>query len=192
MDDPDENSGIDKLSFDENRVLPRSSTSDHGSEPRRGSYGLLRDDVSLLSIVVEGVIERDRQRLRRRIIRSTSFASAVLSWFVCFFFISLPLKWRGMSMHANGNLVFSLMQPLCRIDRGLLPLRSSPHFSSPLQPVSSQCDLCRRGDCRIPDCPARRLCVRPLQPSSGVLGRSHFLWQWISTGGSHLPSRSAR
>lgn len=82
----DDNSGIDKLSFDENRIPPRSSTSDHGSEPRRGSHGLLRDDVSLLSIVVEGVIERDRQRLRRRIIRYTSFASAVLSWFVCFFF----------------------------------------------------------------------------------------------------------
>lgn len=71
--------GIDKLSFDEHRI-PRSS--DHDSE-RGGPHGLLRDDVSLLSIVVEGVIERDRQRLRRRIIRYTSFASAVICWFVC-------------------------------------------------------------------------------------------------------------
>ena len=87
----DNSAGIDKLSFDENRI-PRSSSSDHGLEPRRGSYGLLRDDVSLLSIVVEGVIERDRQRLRRRIIRYTSFASAVISWFVCFWFIPLHIQ----------------------------------------------------------------------------------------------------
>lgn len=75
-----DDSGIDKLSFDEHRIPRRSS--DHDSERRRGSHGLLRDDVSLLGIVVQGVIERDRQRLRRRIIRYTSFAAAVVSWFV--------------------------------------------------------------------------------------------------------------
>lgn len=101
----DNSAGIDKLSFDENRI-PRSSTSDHGSEPRRGSYGLLRDDVSLLSIVVEGVIERDRQRLRRRIIRYTSFASAVISWFVCFFVYPLDNKAILTSMHAKDFFFF--------------------------------------------------------------------------------------
>jgi hypothetical protein len=69
--------GIDKLSFDDHRI-PRSSQNDSDSG---GHHGLLRDDVSLLSVVVDGVIERDRQRLRRRIIRYTSFAGAVLCWF---------------------------------------------------------------------------------------------------------------
>ncbi len=71
--------GIDKLSFDDHRK-PRSSDPDAESGER---YWLLRDDVSLLSVVVDGVIERDRQRLRRKIIRCSSFACAVLCWFAC-------------------------------------------------------------------------------------------------------------
>lgn len=101
-----DDSGIDKLSFDEHRVPPRSSSEEdhdhHGAggggsgrsrRRRRGgsAHGglLLRgDDVSLFNIVVEGVIERDRQRLRRRIIRYTSFAAAVVCWCVMLFFFS--------------------------------------------------------------------------------------------------------
>ncbi|KAL8821395.1 MAG: hypothetical protein Q9223_000544 [Gallowayella weberi] len=51
--------GIDKLDFDDNRQPP--STTD-GSD----AGGLLRDDESLLSNIVDGVIERDRQKLRRQ------------------------------------------------------------------------------------------------------------------------------
>ncbi|KAL8905740.1 MAG: hypothetical protein Q9207_002454 [Kuettlingeria erythrocarpa] len=51
---------IDKLDFDNNRQPP--STTD-GSD----AGGLLRDDESLLSNVVEGVIERDRRKMRRQV-----------------------------------------------------------------------------------------------------------------------------
>ena len=64
---------IDKLDFDDNRHPP--STAD-GSD----AGGLLRDDESLLSNVVDGVIERDRRRLRRRAVKYLSFVSAILSW----------------------------------------------------------------------------------------------------------------
>lgn len=78
--------GIDKLDFDENRHPP--STTD-GSDPG----GLLRDDESLLSNVVDGVIERDRRTLRRHTVKYLSFVSAVLSWSV----LSLVLPWLACS-----------------------------------------------------------------------------------------------
>lgn len=65
--------GIDKLDFDENRRPP--STAD-GSDPG----GLLRDDESLLSNVVDGVIERDQRKMRRKMTKYLSFVSAILSW----------------------------------------------------------------------------------------------------------------
>ncbi|KAL8841185.1 MAG: hypothetical protein Q9170_001039 [Blastenia crenularia] len=64
--------GIDKLDFDDNRRPP--STTD-GSD----QGGLLRDDESLLSNVIDGVIERDRRKLRRQLIKYLSFVSAILS-----------------------------------------------------------------------------------------------------------------
>lgn len=71
------NGHIDKLDFDENRKKP--SSTHHGSD-QSGPSGLLRDDDSLLSDVVDGVIERDRRELKRLIAKSWSFASAILSW----------------------------------------------------------------------------------------------------------------
>ena len=67
--------GIDKLGFDGNRQPP-STTRTEGSDPG----GILRDDESLLSNVVEGVIERDRRKMRRQMIKYPSFVSAILSW----------------------------------------------------------------------------------------------------------------
>lgn len=64
--------GIDKLDFDDNRRPPSSAGSDPG--------GLLRDDESLLSNVVDGVIERDRRKMRRQLVKYLSFGSAILSW----------------------------------------------------------------------------------------------------------------
>ncbi|KAL9583862.1 MAG: hypothetical protein Q9212_002460 [Teloschistes hypoglaucus] len=64
---------IDKLDFDDNR-RPASTTTD-GSDPG----GLLRDDESLLSNVIDGVIERDRRKMRRQLAKSLSFISAILS-----------------------------------------------------------------------------------------------------------------
>lgn len=70
------NGGIDKLDFDANRKKPASSL--HDSE-HSGPSGLLRDDESLLSDVVEGVIERDRRRMKRAVTKYLSFACAILN-----------------------------------------------------------------------------------------------------------------
>lgn len=43
---------------------------------------LLDDDVDLMSEVAEGILERDRQRMRREVLRWMSFVCAVLSWCV--------------------------------------------------------------------------------------------------------------
>lgn len=69
--------GIDKRDFDDNRLRPRTSID--GSEGSRPS-GLLGDDESLLSDVVEGVIERDRAKMQRIVVRYLSFGVAVVNW----------------------------------------------------------------------------------------------------------------
>lgn len=69
--------GIDKRDFDDNRLRPEASID--GSEGSRPS-GLLGDNESLLSDVVEGVIERDRERMQRIVVRYLSFGVAVVNW----------------------------------------------------------------------------------------------------------------
>ncbi|KAL8943913.1 MAG: hypothetical protein Q9211_000797 [Gyalolechia sp. 1 TL-2023] len=63
---------INKLDFDDNRRPP--PTTDESV-----SGGLLRDDESLLSDVVHGVIERDRRKMQRQVTKYLSFVSAILS-----------------------------------------------------------------------------------------------------------------
>ena len=67
---------IDKLDFDHHRKPPPPSDGSDASGPG----GLLRDDESFLSNVLDGVIERDRQKLRRSIIKYASFVCAILCW----------------------------------------------------------------------------------------------------------------
>lgn len=66
---------IDKLDFDANRRPPSTNDSTALSSPT----GLLRDDESFFSNIVDGVIERDRRKMRRQVLKYTSFASAILS-----------------------------------------------------------------------------------------------------------------
>ena len=61
---------IRSLDFDANRTV-RSQDS-HRS--------LLDDDVDFMGEVAEGIIQRDRQRMRNEFIRVLSFICAVLSW----------------------------------------------------------------------------------------------------------------
>ena len=68
---------VDALDFDSHRKHAHSSTNGSGAS---SPHGLLRDDESLLSNVVEGIIERDRRTMRRQLVRFASFASAMLSW----------------------------------------------------------------------------------------------------------------
>lgn len=73
---PKSGAAVDMLDFDDHRKPP--STND-GVESS-GLGGLLRDDESLLSNVVDGVIERDRQKLQHTITKYAAFACACLCW----------------------------------------------------------------------------------------------------------------
>ena len=74
------NGGIDKLDFDSRRRAP-SSTLDESD--RSSPNGLLRDDESFFEDIVDGMIERDRRKMRRLVIKYVSFASSILSWCIC-------------------------------------------------------------------------------------------------------------
>lgn len=67
---------IDKLDFDRHRKPPPPN----GGSEFSGPGGLLRDDESLLSNILDGVIERDRRKLRRNIIKYASFVCSILCW----------------------------------------------------------------------------------------------------------------
>ena len=77
---PDSHDGpqIDSLDFDANRGIRRSNWSRHGRQ------SLLDDDVDFMGEVAQGILERDRQKMRREVIRTLSFVCAILSWYACF------------------------------------------------------------------------------------------------------------
>lgn len=67
---------IDRLDFDHHRKPPSSNAGSEHSAPG----GLLADDESFLSNILDGVIERDRRKLRQNIVKYASFACAILCW----------------------------------------------------------------------------------------------------------------
>ncbi|MCJ1321649.1 putative monocarboxylate transporter mch1 [Xylographa vitiligo] len=69
------NGHIDTLDFDNHRKAASANGGSRSSSP----HGLLRDDDSLLSDVVDGIIERDRRKMQRLVTKYLSFASAILS-----------------------------------------------------------------------------------------------------------------
>lgn len=67
---------VEALDFDSNRKRPTSHTDASSvSSPR----GLLRDDESLLSNVVDGIITNDRRQMEIQLSKYISYASAILS-----------------------------------------------------------------------------------------------------------------
>lgn len=73
------NGHIDKRDFDANRPLLGDS-----SQGRRLSD---LDDDGLMDDVVDGIIERDRQKMKLMITRYFSFFCAILSWSVALLFL---------------------------------------------------------------------------------------------------------
>ena len=67
---PPPNDRIRTLDFDANRTV----------RSRDSQRSLLDDDVDFMGEVAEGIIERDRQRMRNAVVRVISFVCAVLSW----------------------------------------------------------------------------------------------------------------
>lgn len=66
------------MSIDTREYSAHSTVRSHMSQESHGS--LLDDDVDLMSEVAEGIIERDRRRMRREVLRWLSFVCAVLCW----------------------------------------------------------------------------------------------------------------
>lgn len=90
---------IDKRDFDANRPLlqdadgeaqnedhsPRFSrrrAASHRSRLSTASRPSLPSDDGLLSDVVEGIVERDRRKMQKEVIRVISFAWGVITWYV--------------------------------------------------------------------------------------------------------------
>jgi hypothetical protein len=61
---------IRTLEFDSNRTV----------RSRDSQRSLLDDDVDFMGEVADGIIKRDRQRMRNEVIRVVSFVCAILSW----------------------------------------------------------------------------------------------------------------
>lgn len=78
---------IDKLDFDANRKRSTSGERPSSSAASASSaQGLLRDDDSLLSDVVEGILMEDRKAMQRKVARGLSFLAAMLCWYVWMLF----------------------------------------------------------------------------------------------------------
>lgn len=89
---------IDKRDFDANRPLLHDDdgdgyNEDSGRRPLRSRptsyHSRLSDrrpsrqsDDGLLNDVVEGIVERDRRKMQREVIRAISFAWGVITWYV--------------------------------------------------------------------------------------------------------------
>ncbi len=73
---PKRNGSIDKLDFDSQRAQRQPNNDRDDSS----ASGLLDDDESFFSNVAEGVLQRDRRKMQRAVVRYASFACAMLSW----------------------------------------------------------------------------------------------------------------
>lgn len=67
---PPSGAQIRTLDFDANQTV----------RSRDSQRSLLDDDVDFMAEVADGIIQRDRERMRREVLRVTSFICAVLSW----------------------------------------------------------------------------------------------------------------
>lgn len=94
---------IDKRDFDANRPLlqdidAEQDTTDRSAEPSRrhsrsSGDGLgLRSDDGLLSDVVEEIVERDRRKMQKEVIRVLSFGWGVITWYGKAFFLLSYLR----------------------------------------------------------------------------------------------------
>lgn len=99
---------IDKRDFDANRPLlhdldTEQDTTDRSAEPSRrpswspANHELGRSDDGLLSDVVGEIVERDRRRMQKEVIRVLSFGWGVVTWygkpFSLLFYLREDLNW---------------------------------------------------------------------------------------------------
>lgn len=154
---------IDKRDFDANRPLLQDEDEDGYNEDRNqrpsrsrttsyrsrlsGDRRLSRQsDDGLLNEVVEGIVERDRQKMQREVIRAISFAWGVITWYVhncvlitthfCFCADGLAPQSRRREYHC------------------ILFVRTSAADSTSLYPITSQYGVNRSRDSHVSFCTA--------------------------------------
>lgn len=165
------NSSIDKRDFDANRPLLRNIdpepededgptrsetrserqwTSRPTSRRSRISFsdgGHQGSDDGLFSDVVEGIVERDRRKMQKELVRVCSFAWGVVSWYEDYL-----LGFALIDYNSFANFCFP--QSRCWQYHGLLSVWPSDAYASPLLPASSQCCLDCGGDLDVPARPS--------------------------------------
>ncbi len=167
------NTAIHALDFDANRRRRRRSSG--SSRPRPGD-----DDFDFMGRVAEEIIERDRIRMRREVIRVLSFASAVLSWY---------------EMHSFAGCLRSLrlitLQSVCRLNHLFFPLRRSISARPALNAIPGQhrVNLSRAG--LVPRGPILRLHMRSLLASASLSPLLSPLRHRLLPGSIHIQIRSA-
>jgi hypothetical protein len=71
---------IDKRDFDASKPLLRDSSPDEHASSSGSRRRFLDEDEDFFSDVVDDIVERDRKRLKRELVKGFSFFCAVLSW----------------------------------------------------------------------------------------------------------------
>ena len=135
---------IDKRDFDANRPLLRDvdaeqDTTGRNAEPswrysRRGSRSSGVDGLSddgLLSDVVEEIVERDRRRIQKEVIRVLSFGWGVVTWYGKLFFLAVMLTRGSISigtLEADSYLCFAAWEPAVSLLSLCMAIFSLPDF----------------------------------------------------------------
>lgn len=71
---------IDKRDYDAHKPLLRDSSPDEPASSSGSGRRFLDEDEDFFSDVVDDIVERDRKRLKRELVKGFSFFCAILSW----------------------------------------------------------------------------------------------------------------
>jgi len=163
---PTSNPRITTLDFDANR---RTTPHSHGTRPTVGD-----DDFDFMGQVAEEIIERDRLRMRREVMRVLSFVSAVLMWYV----VARCRALRGTMTDTS--------QPMRRVYHFLLVVWRPVLDRPSLHPISSQCRIYNRRTRHVPSSPSFWLPLRSIFSSAVIFPRLHPVRRRISVGRIHI------
>lgn len=141
-------SAIDKRDFDAHR---RSSVSHEIQEDQPlvrsrpdSSLSAVQysdNDDGILSDVVDEIVERDRRKMARRVVRICSFVWGVITWYACFYTLWMWMWWLTFEVSAQGVLRLSHSTDRCYLLGCTIPSSASTRYPSPR---GSRCiSLCR-------------------------------------------------
>lgn len=156
---------IDKLDYHPGRPLIRpSGDADEGESSGRPS-GEHSYAGSFFEQVAEGILERDRKRLRQQTGRYAAFGWAILNWYVvqCSFISIIgeeeEIEKRRTRKDDALLTISSISQPLRRLNRMLFHLRTALPAPTRIHPTPRQRHLHHRRTGHVPACAHLRLPV---------------------------------